>query len=514
MIKTTIKTERLLAHKTECLILFCLEEKNPSGKLADLDKKLKGIIGVSFKNKRFEGKLNQTLLMNIPKPIRADNLMLVGVGKGQEMTADKLRQAAGTAARYAEKSNLKAISFYIPTDKFAKEIYDGIGKSGESFAQTVVEGSLLSLYHFDDYKKPEKDKSNRVKQFTLLIDAKSRITPVRSEVLRGRKLAEAVCVSRDLISHPSNTATPSYLAGKAREFAKSFGMTCKVLAPRDMARLGMGALLGVAKGSQEPPAFIILEHHGGDKNDPPVVIVGKGITFDTGGISLKPPANMDEMKMDMSGGSVALGTLRAASALKIRQNVVGLVPATENMPSGNAVKPGDILKSMSGKTIEVLNTDAEGRLVLADALTYAARYRPKVVIDLATLTGAVIVALGHQAAAILGNNDKLINRLQQCGEVTGERLWPLPLWPEHEKAVKSDIADLKNIASPGTGAGTITGAAFLKAFAEEQSWCHLDIAGTSWSSEEKPYTPKGASGFGVRLLIRYLEQEAKDNQSS
>ncbi|HJO00299.1 MAG TPA: M17 family metallopeptidase, partial [Nitrospinaceae bacterium] len=263
----------------------------------------------------------------------------------------------------------------------------------------------------------------------------------------------------------------------------------------------------------EPPAFIILEHRGGAKNDPPVVIVGKGITFDTGGISLKPPANMDEMKMDMSGGSVALATLFAAAALKIPMNVVGLIPASENMPGGTAIKPGDILKSMSGKTIEVLNTDAEGRLILADALTYAARYKPKAVIDLATLTGAVIVALGHQAAAVLGNNDELTNRLQQCGEVTGERLWPLPLWPEHEKAVKSDIADLKNIASPGVGAGTITGAAFLKAFAGEQPWCHLDIAGTSWSGEDKPYTPKGASGFGVRLLIRFLEQEATGNPS-
>ena len=512
MIKTTIKAEQLLTHKTECLILFCPEGKKPSGKSAELDAKLKGIIGVSFKNKRFEGKLNQTLLLNVPKPMRTDCLLLVGVGKAEEMTAEKLRQAAGTAARYAEKSNLKAISFYIPADNSAKNIYDGIAKSGDSFAQTVVEGGLLSLYHFDDYKKSEKEKPNRINQVILLIDVKSRVSSIRFAVSRGRKLAEAVCASRDLISHPSNTATPSYLADKAREFSKSSGMTCKVLTPRDMGRLEMGALLGVAKGSQEPPAFIILEHHGGAKNDPPVVIVGKGITFDTGGISLKPPAKMDEMKMDMSGGSVALGTLSAAAALKIPLNIVGLVPASENMPSGTAIKPGDILKSMSGKTIEVLNTDAEGRLVLADALTYAARYKPKAVIDLATLTGAVIVALGHQAAAVLGNNDELTAHLQQCGEVTGERLWPLPLWPEHEKAVKSDIADLKNIASPGVGAGTITGGAFLKAFIGEYPWCHLDIAGTSWSGEEKPYTPKGASGFGVRLLIRFLEQEAKNNQ--
>lgn len=513
MIKTTIKNERLLTHKTECLILFCPEEKKPSGKLAELDAKLKGLIGSSFKNKRFGGKLNQTLLLNTAKPIRADHLLLVGLGKAKEITGEKLRQAAGTAARHAEKSSLSTLSFYVPADNSVNPICDGLAKSGDNFSQAVTEGGLLSLYHFDGYKQAEKDKPCRIKQITLLTTEKSKVSSMRSAVKRGRHLAEAVYTSRDLISHPSNTVTPSYLADKAREIAKSFGMTCKVLAPRDMGRLEMGALLGVAKGSQEPPAFIILEHRGGAKNDPPVVIVGKGITFDTGGISLKPPANMDEMKMDMSGGSVALATLFAAAALKIPMNVVGLIPASENMPGGTAIKPGDILKSMSGKTIEVLNTDAEGRLILADALTYAARYKPKAVIDLATLTGAVIVALGHQAAAVLGNNDELTNRLQQCGEVTGERLWPLPLWPEHEKAVKSDIADLKNIASPGVGAGTITGAAFLKAFAGEQPWCHLDIAGTSWSGEDKPYTPKGASGFGVRLLIRFLEQEATGNPS-
>ena len=513
MIKTTTKSDGLLAHKTECLVLFCIEEKTPSGKLAELNIKLKGILNASFKNKRFEGKLNQTLLLNVTKPMRADHLLLVGLGEGIRITADKLRQAAGTAAKLAEKSRFKTISFYIPADNSAKDVYAGLVQSNDNFSQTVVEGGLLSLYHFDEYKQPEKEKPNRINQIILLAHSKSKVPSIRSAVSRGQKLVSAVATARDLISQPSSTATPSYLAGKARELAKSFGMSCKILTARDMKQLGMGALLGVSKGSEEPPAFIILEHHGGVKNDPPVVIVGKGITFDTGGISLKPPANMDEMKMDMSGGAVALGTLTAAAALKIPLNIVGLIPASENMPSGTAIKPGDILKSMSGKTIEVLNTDAEGRLILADALTYAARYKPKTVIDLATLTGAVIVALGHQAAAVLGNNDGLTTRLQQCGEVTGEKLWPLPIWPEHEKAVKSDIADLKNIASPGVGAGTITAGAFLKEFVGEFPWCHLDIAGTSWSSEDKPYTPKGASGFGVRLLIRFLEQEVKNFQN-
>ncbi|MBT6296314.1 MAG: leucyl aminopeptidase [Nitrospina sp.] len=510
MIKTTIKNQQLLAHKTECLILFCVEEKIPTGRLAELDTKLNGILKLPFINKRFEGKLNQTLLLNVTKPMQADHLLLVGLGEGIAVTTDKLRQAAGIAAQLAEKSKFRIISFDIPANNSSKDLYTRLDKSNDSFSQVVVEGSLLSLYHFDDYKQPTKERPNRVNQVTLLTQTKSQASSIRSAVSRGQKLATAVATSRDLISQPSNTATPSYLAKTAKGLAKSLGMSCKVLTTREMKKLRMGSLLGVSKGSEEPPAFIILEHHGGNKSDPPIVIVGKGITFDTGGISLKPPANMDEMKMDMSGGAITIGTLSAAAALKIPLNVVGLIPASENMPSGTAIKPGDILRSMSGKTIEVLNTDAEGRLILADALTYAAKYKPKAVIDLATLTGAVIVALGHQAAAVLGNNDELATCLQQCGEVTGERLWPLPIWPEHEKAVKSDIADLKNIASPGVGAGTITAGAFLKAFVGNFPWCHLDIAGTSWSGEDKPYTPKGASGFGVRLLVRFLEQEAKN----
>ena len=499
MIKTTVKHEPLLKHKTECLILFCPEEKKPSGKLADVDARLKGLIGIAFKDKRFEGKLNQTLLLNVKGPLRSDHLLLSGLGKSEEITADKLRQAAGTAARRAEKEKFKTISFYIPDNDTAPDLHAGLAESDDDpVTKAVTEGCLLSLYHFDLYKESGgKDKPSRIKQIVLLSDTKAQLPSMRSEVGRGRKLAEAVCASRDLISHPSNTVTPSYLADTAREYAKTYGMTCKVLGPRDMKRLEMGALLGVAQGSQEPP----------------IVIVGKGVTFDTGGISLKPPSNMHEMKKDMSGGAVALGTLRAAAALKLPLNVVGIVPAAENMPSGTAIKPGDILKSMSGKTIEVLNTDAEGRLILADALTYAARYKPKALIDLATLTGAVIMALGHEAAAVLGNDDELVTRLQQCGETTGERLWPLPLWPEYEKAMKSDIADLKNIASPGVGAGTITGAAFLKAFAGDQPWCHIDIAGTSWSGEDAPYIPKGSSGFGIRLLIRFLEREAASNQA-
>lgn len=248
-----------------------------------------------------------------------------------------------------------------------------------------------------------------------------------------------------------------------------------------------------------------MEYKGGKAKDKPVVIVGKGVTFDTGGISLKPGAGMDEMKFDMSGGAVTIGTLQAVASLKLKVNVVGIVPATENMPGGSAIKPGDILTASNGKTIEVLNTDAEGRLILADALVYAQRYKPKALIDLATLTGAVIMALGHQAAAAVGTDSKLVQKLIESGDATGERLWELPLYEEFEKATKSDIADLKNITSKGVGAGTITGAAFLKPFTGDFPWAHLDIAGTAWTSNEKPYVPKGGSAYGVRLLIDYLK---------
>jgi len=314
-----------------------------------------------------------------------------------------------------------------------------------------------------------------------------------------------VLATRDLMHHPSNTPTPTFLANAAQTMARKHKITCKVLEKKDMEKLKMGSLLGVARGSHEPPKFIVMEYKGGKAKDKPVVIVGKGVTFDTGGISLKPGAGMDEMKFDMSGGAVTIGTLQAAASLKLKVNVVGLVPLTENMPGGSAIKPGDILTASNGKTIEVLNTDAEGRLILADALVYAQRYKPKALIDLATLTGAVIMALGHQAAAAVGTDSKLIQKLIASGDVTGERLWQLPLYEEFEKAIKSDIADLKNITSKGVGAGTITGAAFLKPFTGDFPWVHLDIAGTAWTSNEKPYVPKGGSAYGVRLLIDYLK---------
>ena len=505
MIKIKQKSDKPLEHKTECLILPCPEEKKPSGIVQTLDAALNGAITTAFANKRFTGKPNQNLLLNSTGCLKADNLLLVGVGKAKEVTAEKICQASGTAAKLAEKSNFKSVSVFLNESCF-DQIAKGKGGLYGELAGAVAEGTGLALYHFDNYKSTDEkdDPPSRVGQLTLIPATKSRQATVEKFIARAEKIVSAVHSARDLISHPGNTATPTFLAEHAKKMARKNKIACKVLVKKDMEKLGMGALLGVSRGSHEPPALIVLEYYGTSKKKAPTVIVGKGVTFDTGGISLKPGAKMDEMKMDMSGAATTLATLQAISSLKLPVNVIGIVPAAENMPGGSAIKPGDILKSMSGKTIEVLNTDAEGRLVLADALTYAQRYKPKEVIDLATLTGAVLMALGHQAAAVIGNNANMIDRLKKAGDATGERVWELPLWEEFETAVKSDIADLKNIASPGVGAGTITGAAFLKPFAGDQPWTHIDIAGTAWEYD-KPYTTKGASGYGVRLLIHYLE---------
>ena len=500
MIKISLNNQSLFNIKSECLILPCLEDTKPSALLKEVDRALNGAITTAFNNKRFGGKPSQTLLLHGGKPFKAENILLVGVGPHKEISPEKLRLASGTAAKVAEKSNFKSASVFLDTlDKTKKALSDN------DLASSIAEGFGLALYHFDHYKSADKEAPSRLQK--LVLNSASR-TP-QSNLKKGIKQAEiiisAVHSARDLVSHPGNTATPTFLANHARKMARKNKITCKVLGKKEMTKLGMGALLGVSRGSHEAPALIVLEYFGTAKSKAPTVIVGKGVTFDTGGISLKPSAGMDEMKMDMSGAATTLATLQAVSSLKLPINVVGIVGAVENMPGGSAIKPGDILKSMSGKTIEVLNTDAEGRLVLADALTYAGRYKPKEVIDLATLTGAVLMALGHQGAAVIGTDPDMITRLKKAGDATGERVWEMPLWEEFEKAVKSDIADLKNIASPGVGAGTITAAAFLKAFAGDQPWTHIDIAGTAWGAE-KPYTTKGASGYGVRLLLQYLTQ--------
>tara|TARA_B100000959_G_scaffold276978_1_gene332646 strand:- start:349 stop:1638 length:1290 start_codon:yes stop_codon:yes gene_type:complete len=424
-----------------------------------------------------------------------DKVILIGLGKKKEMTLDKLRQASATITKIAEGKGIKKLITNMPDIKIK-------GMAAIDVGQTIAEGAILSLYKFNQYKSEKNNYEKKLSELTLLTENEKNVKTLKSGVSIAQKITAAVYFTRDLINHPGNTATPTYMAEQARKMAKQCNIKCKILNKPDMEKMGMGALLGVAKGSHQPPKFIILEYWGTKKNKAPVVLVGKGLTFDSGGISIKPSNGMEEMKTDMSGGAGMMGAIMAAASLKLPVNVVTLVPATENMPGGRANKPGDVLKTMSGKTIEVLNTDAEGRLILADALTYAEKYKPKAVIDMATLTGACVIALGHHATGLLGTDEKLIDAVKKAGEVTGERLWRFPLWEEYDEMIKSDIADVKNIG--GRGAGTITAAGLLKKFASEYPWAHLDIAGTAWTEKAKPYVPKGAVGIGVRMIVQYL----------
>ena len=363
----------------------------------------------------------------------------------------------------------------------------------------MAEGTILGTYRYTELKTLSAEEKKQLKSVTLVAPSARDAAAAKIGVRRGTALAEAVCWARDLINKPSNRLTPTIMAREAKAAARKFGFRCQVLDPKAQRRLGMNALLGVARGSREPSQFMVMEYKGpGSGSKRPLVWLGKGITFDSGGFSIKPADRMEQMKYDMSGGAAVLGAMRAVAALKLPVRVVGLVPATENLPGGSAQKPGDVVRALGGKTIEVINTDAEGRLVLADALGYAQRFKPAAMVDLATLTGACVVALGQHCMGLMGNDKEWNNEVRAAANRAGERAWELPLWPEYTEAVKSDVADVKNV---GDGkAGTITAAAFLKEFAGQAPWVHLDIAGVAWAEKEHAYLVKGATGFGVRLL--------------
>ena len=373
--------------------------------------------------------------------------------------------------------------------------------------EAAAEASRLALYRFKGYRKSKKEDQETAElpqQIYLAIAEAKRIREVQKGIQQGEALSEGVCVARDLINEPSNKMNPESFADEVRRLSRKYGFQAKILEKKDLVREKMGALLAVGQGSAIPPRLAVLNYNGKSAGAP-ICIVGKGITFDTGGISIKPSKNMDQMKYDMSGGAAVVGVISSAARLKLPVRLVGLVPLAENMPSGNAIKPGDVVHSAAGLSIEVLNTDAEGRLVLADALHYAKRFKPKAVFDLATLTGAVIVCLGSRAIGAMGDSN-LIETLKECGEETYERVWELPMWSEYDEDVKSEVADIQNI---GKGeAGTIMGAKFLEPFVgKAYPWVHLDIAGTAWVEKKAPsYCPKGGRGIGVRLLIEYLRK--------
>jgi leucyl aminopeptidase len=463
--------------------------------LASLDQASGGALQRAYAAGDWKGKRDETLLL-YPSAGTAQRLLLVGLGKPEDVDRNALRRGAAVAAKRARA--MARLTIAVPTD-VRRNV------SPRDLGQVLAEGASLGAWTFTEMKQSSnEDKKPELGTIEIAIE------PAQSaEADQGRRIGEAVAagheVARYLQMLPGNVCTPTYLADRAATLAATHGHGITVLDRAAIVQEGMGALMAVAQGSEQEPRFIVLEYKNGGAAAP-VVLVGKGVTFDSGGISIKPAQNMEEMKYDMSGAAAVLGTFEVLGRLKPKVNVVGIIPATENLPSGTAVKPGDVIKSLAGKTIEIINTDAEGRLILSDALAYAKRFKPAAALDAATLTGAVVVALGHIATGIMGNDDALIEEVRAAGDRAGERCWPLPLWNDYRDLLKSDIADMKN--SAGRGAGTIAGGWFLREFVDGFPWVHLDIAGTAYTENETPYQSKGPTAMGVRLFTEFLLKRA------
>jgi leucyl aminopeptidase len=519
----TVKASALEQATGELVVGGVFEETKAPDRLAALDRALGGQIADLLATGDFAGKPTQTALLYGRGQIPARRVLLVGLGKAADFTLDRARQAAARAARQAR--DLGVAAFATPLLGPAQTA--GRQASVTDLAQAVVEGIVLGLYRLDRFKTNAEDRekaerTRRLEGVTLLAAEGEAPGDVSAGAAVGQTVAEAACWARDVVATPSNEATPSRMAQHARDLAQAGGFKATILGLKELEELGAGGLLAVNRGSHqfEPAQFAILEYDGqaapfrGQRDaqprgveEAPVVLVGKGITFDTGGISLKPADGMEKMKYDKAGSAAVLGTFRAISALRLPVKVVGLCPWTENTPSGSAYRPGDVVRFVNGKTAEIVNTDAEGRVILADALAYASRFRPAVVIDLATLTGACVVALGNQTAGLMTNDPAMAARIRAAAEATGERVWELPLFDEYHEQIKSDIADIKNTG--GREGGAITAAMFLKQFVD-YPWLHLDIAGMAWNEKDRPHVPKGATGYGVRLLVQLLRDSARD----
>jgi len=481
---------------TEALLLTVFQdEKFHSRAFVWADQMSGRLISEAIKNGDFEGKPAEVFLLYAPGSLPSKRILLVGLGKREDINLEKIRQAFSRSMQHLRSAKVTEAAAMADIN------FRGAGK--KAIAQAMAEGALLGLYQFTAYKTVGREEIKEMDKLTIFADNDDYLQ-IQDGINDAKIIVDAVYFVRDMVSAPSNEMTPSVLAKKAMEIARRNKVSCTIMGREQMRRMQMNALLGVAAGSNQEPKFIILEYRGGKKNEPPIVLAGKGLTFDSGGICLKPAEKMDEMKSDMSGGAAVMGALMAAADLHLPINIVSLIPATENMPGGSAFKPGDILKSYSGKTIEVINTDAEGRLILADALAFASKYKPAAIIDVATLTGACVVALGEDVIGMMGNNAKLKKEIVRASKATGELVWELPLWECYSDLIKSDIADYKN--SGGRPAGAITAAAFLSKFVGDFPWVHLDIAGPAWRSKERAYMPKGASGIAVRLLVEYLRK--------
>lgn len=473
------------------------DEKASSDTLKELDTLTGGQISAVLKAEEFKGETGETsLFRTTPKgKLKASRLLLVGAGDRADYKVSDVSTAAGTAVRFLRKCNAKSVAFLAR--------FDG---DVAAAAQSAVQGAVTSQFELDKYKT--KDKNDKaVSKFVVCADG-AKTGEIKSGVARGEIIGESMNFTRDLANEPPNILTPTEMANRAQKMAKETGLKCEILDEAKMQKLGMGSLLSVSSGSEQPAKMIVLRYtpaKSTGKNDELLALVGKGITFDTGGISIKPAEGMDAMKYDMSGGATVIGAMRAVALLKPSIPVIGVVAAVENMPDGKATRPSDVVTAMNGKTVEILNTDAEGRLILADAVAYAERQGATRIVDMATLTGAVIVALGDQNTGIMGNDQEFVDEIIECGRQEGENFWQLPVSKEYSKQIKSDIADIKNIGPRGK-AGTIMGAVFIQEFVDKAKWAHLDIAGTAWNDGVRPHQAKGPTGVALRTLVKLIER--------
>jgi len=492
--KIDVQTTKPLEFPTPCLILPIWQDEELAGVLSELNAKTDDLI-VELNADGFKGKVGETRTLYTKSQIAAPRVVLVGLGKKEKFVAQSLRIAAAKAARATREMKRNEVAFLAPTSSLGKE----------ETAAAIVEGVLLGLHSFDEFKTDDETKNRtKIESLTLLVedDAKS----AKRGAARGQLLAEASMRARYWVNVPSNIKSPQYLALQAQEIARENNLRCEVWDENKIQSEKMGALFGVGRGSDNPPRFIILEYcSAGQESAAPLILVGKGMTYDTGGYSLKPSTGMEDMKDDMGGAAVVLATMEAVGKQKPNRRIIGLIPSAENMVNGQAQRPGDIVTARNGKTIEVLNTDAEGRLILADALSYACELKPTAIVDFATLTGAISVALGTEAAGLFANDDAIADKVTAAGEKSGDRVWRFPMWDDYKEHIKSFNADIKNMGRERR-AGSIAAAIFLQHFVQDEiPWAHIDIAAVAYTREMQPLTAKGATGFGVRLALEFLQ---------
>ena len=494
----SIKNDSPVKLQSDCVIIGVYEDKKLSEAAQVIDVASAGYLSTILKRGDFEGKECATLMLHSVPGITSERVLLVGLGKEAEFSEKQLSKVA--------RASMKALALGA-ADKastFLAELPVKLLSTKQKVAP-LVEASLDATYKFAAIKKKKEESKKGLSTLNINVPAAD-VKEAKAGLADGLALGSGVSFAKDLGNLPPNVCTPSYLAEQAQALGKKHDFKVKVLERNELEKLGMGSFLAVSQGSEEPPKFIIMQHLKGKKDQKPVVLVGKGITFDTGGISLKPGAEMDEMKYDMCGAASVLGTFKTIAEMDLPLNVIGVIPTCENMPDGRATRPGDVLTSMSGLTIEVLNTDAEGRLILCDALTYAERFEPSAVIDIATLTGACVIALGHHASGLFSNNDELAKELLQAGETSLDRAWHMPMWDDYQPLLDSNFADMANIG--GRAGGSITAACFLSRFAKKYDWAHLDIAGTAWKSGKE----KGGTGRPVPLLTAFLVNRANSSK--